>query len=200
MPAVRQSHHHHMHVTPTCVHTITHACHSPQHIITCLSHAVQVGPAGSVLGVVAYFFVFLMFESRLLLQPWKEYLKLVGVCMFLFLLGLIPYVDNFAHLGGFVYGFLISGVLVPHGPYKEVWRLTNQDVHKDKFFLVVKRVLIVVGLVGCALLFTLFFVLLYEVQTTWIGLSFLTCTPFTSTLCVDQQTFIRDRNQPNPII
>ncbi len=156
----------------------------------------QVGPAGSALGVVAYFFVFLIFESPLLVEPWKELLKLLGVCLLLFLLGFFPFIDNYAHIGGFFFGFLISGILVPYGNFKEVWKLTD---HKNgerytKVFWTVKLVMVLGGLVGLALLFTLFFILFYVVQNTWVGFSYLTCIPFTSTLCVDQQVFIRDRD------
>lgn len=158
--------------------------------------SLQVGPAGSVAGVIAYFFVFLIFESPLLKQPWKEALKLAGVSAALFLLGLIPYVDNYAHIGGFVFGFFISGILVPYGNFKEVRKLTNKSDGKDidRIFLTVKVVMIFVGLVAVLGLFALFLVLLYVVQDTWVGFSYLTCIPFTSTLCIDQQVVIRDRD------
>lgn len=154
-----------------------------------------MGPAGSILGVVAYFFVFLIFESPLLLQPHWELLKLIGVCAFLFLLGLIPYVDNYAHIGGFVFGFLISGVLVPYGSFKEVWKLTNQKKNDFKKYRIVKLTMILVGLPAILLLYALFLVLLYEVQSTWVGFSYLTCVPFTSSLCIDQQVLIRNRDE-----
>lgn len=162
----------------------------------CVLHA-QVGPAGSILGVVAYFFVFLVFESPLLVKPWQEALKLLAVCVFLFLLGLLPFIDNYAHIGGFVFGFLISGILVPYGNFKEVWKLVDHrnDESYSKKYLVVKWVMVVGGLVALSLLFTLFFILFYVVQSTWVGFSYLTCIPFTSTLCVDQQVLIRDRDQ-----
>lgn len=141
--------------------------------------------------------MFLIFESPLLVQWWKELLKLVGVCVVLFLLGFFPFIDNYAHIGGFIFGFLISGILVPYGDFKEVWKLTD---HKNGeryaiVFLNVKIAMVVGGLVGLALLFTLFFILFYVVQSTWVGFSFLTCIPFTSTLCVDQQVLIRDRDE-----
>ena len=154
---------------------------------------VQVGPAGSILGVVAYFFVFLIFERRLLKKPWIEFLKLGGVVLFFFVLGLIPYVDQFAHIGGFVFGFLISGILVPYGRYKEAWRLAGEDESKDRKYLIAKWVMVGAGLPAVLLLYVLFFVLLYVVQTTWVGFSFLTCIPFTNSLCVDQQVVLRDR-------
>ena len=141
--------------------------------------------------------MFLIFESPLLVHPGIEALKLASVSLGLFLLGLIPYVDNYAHIGGFVFGFLISGILVPYGNYKEVQRLSNKEESKkniDRIFLTVKLVMIFGGLVAVLGLYVLFFVLLYVVQDTWVGFSYLTCIPFTSTLCVDQQVVLRDRD------
>ena len=176
-------------------------CPSPSHytVLTgCLFAHVQVGPAGSILGVVAYFFVFLIFEIPLLEEPWKELLKLLGVCLGLFLLGFFPFIDNYAHIGGFLFGFLISGILVPYGDFKEVWILTDHKDGKKQFMVykTVKLVMVIGGLVGLVLLYTLFFILFYVVQDTWVGFSFLTCIPFTSTLCIDQQVLIRDRSEP----
>jgi len=154
-----------------------------------------VGPAGSILGIISYFFIFLIFESRLLDHPWVEFLKLLGVVVVFLLMGLLPFIDNMAHLGGFVFGFLVSGVLVPFKQYQEFWRITNENPKTSEFFFYVKVSLIVGGVVGVVCLFVLFFVLLYVVQSTWVGFSFLTCVPFTSTLCLDQQEFIRNRTQ-----
>lgn len=161
-----------------------------------------MGPAGSIAGVIAYFFVFLIFESPLLVHPCLEALKLLGLSVCLFLLGLIPYVDNYAHIGGFVFGFFISGILVPYGNYKEVRKLTRKTEGRnvDAMFLTVKLVMIFGGVVAVLGLYALFLVLLYVVQTTWGGFSFLTCIPFTSTLCVDQRVVIRDRDSDMLII
>ena len=155
---------------------------------------LQVGPAGSILGIVAYFFVFLIFESPLLRRPWIEALKLVGVSALLLVLGLIPYVDNWAHIGGFVFGFIISGILVPYGDFKEMWKLTEQKEEDFKVYFVIKLVMIFVGIPALLLLYTLFFLLLYVLQSAPAGFSFLTCVPFTDTLCIDQQVLIRDRD------
>ncbi len=144
---------------------------------------------------MSYFFVFLIFESRILKHPIREFLKLLGVIGAFLLMGFLPFIDNIAHLGGFLFGFLISGVLIPFIPYKQYWSITKEDPKKNELFFYVKIGLIFVGLCGLVLLFVLFFVLLYVVQDTWIGFSYLTCIPFTSTLCVDQQQFIRNRTR-----
>ncbi len=45
--------------------------------------------------------------------PEMAILKMVGVTAVLFLAGLLPWVDNYAHLFGFVFGFLLSYGLLP---------------------------------------------------------------------------------------
>ena len=45
--------------------------------------------------------------------PEMALLKMVGVTAVLFLAGLLPWVDNYAHLFGFIFGFLLSYALLP---------------------------------------------------------------------------------------
>ena len=41
-------------------------------------------------------------------------LKLAVIAIFLFLFGLLPWVDNYAHLFGFISGILLSFALLPY--------------------------------------------------------------------------------------
>lgn len=162
-----------------------------------------MGPASSILGIVAYMFVFLIFESRFLEKPWIEFLKLLGVTVGFFLIGLFPFIDNFAHIGGFVFGFLLSGIIVPYGNYKKVWDeldLDKGDNKKFNTFYIIKLAMVIGGIPVVLLLFVLFFMLFYVVQDTWEGFSYLTCIPFTSTICTDMRTVVRDRDPSMPII
>ena len=173
-----------MHTSGTCIH-IPHT---------------QVGPAASILGIVAYFFIFLIFESRFLVRPWVEFLKLVGVVIVLFLLGLLPFIDNLAHIGGFVFGLFISGVIIPYGPYRKLQEehtIEKETTGKDKkdVFLIIKIVLVLVGIPVVLGLFVLFFLLFYLVQDTWIGFGYLSCIPFTSTICNDVRPILRSREE-----
>ena len=152
-----------------------------------------MGPAASILGIWAYVFVFWIFEKHLLERPYCELLKLLAVAGALFLIGFLPFIDNFAHIGGFVFGFLLSGIIIPYGNYKKAWHKIDQDP-KNKNYDIIKYVLLGGGIVGSLLLATLFFVLFYAVQDTWSGFSYLTCIPFTSTLCIDMRAFLRNRN------
>ena len=172
----------------------------PSHLHTHTHTHTQVGPAASILGIVAYFFIFLIFESRFLVKPWLEFLKLVGVVIVLFLLGLLPFIDNLAHIGGFVFGLFTSGVIIPYGPYRKLQEehaIEKETTGKDKkdVFLIIKIVLVIVGIPVVLALFLLFFLLFYLVQRSWEGFGYLSCIPFTSTICNDVRPILRSRNE-----
>ena len=154
---------------------------------------IQVGPAASILGIWAYVFVFWIFEKHLLERPYIELLKLLAIAFVLLLIGFLPYVDNFAHIGGFVFGFLLSGIIIPYGNYKAAWHKIDQDPKSNRYDKI-KCFLLVTGIIGSVSLVSLFFVLFYALQDTWSGFSFITCIPFTDTLCIDMQSFLRNRN------
>ena len=45
--------------------------------------------------------------------PEMAVLKLVGVMAVFFLFGLLPWIDNYAHMFGFIFGFLVSYAIMP---------------------------------------------------------------------------------------
>ena len=150
-------------------------------------------------------FVFLIFESRLLVHPWVEFIKLGLVVMFLLILGLFPFIDNFAHIGGFVFGFILSGILVPYHsldnlgvkPKKKKtgkWPKLSKWTSEHDVYRIVKWVMVIAGIPAVLLLFVLFFVLFYVVQDTWDGFRFVNCIPFTDTICQDLSGNIRTRD------
>ena len=122
-----------------------------------------------------------MFERHLLYRPYIELLKLFAILVVLLLIGFLPYIDNFAHIGGFVFGFLLSGIIIPYGNYKRAWHKIDQEPDDNRYDIT-KKVLLVVGIVGSLFLGALFLVLFYVVEDT------------SSTLCIDMQAFLRNRN------
>jgi hypothetical protein len=53
-------------------------------------------------------------------NPWKEFIILILTILFSFALGLLPYIDNFAHVGGFLIG-LVSGLWFMPNIYYGKW-------------------------------------------------------------------------------
>lgn len=55
----------------------------------------------------------------MLRHPHHALFKLIGITLVLFLFGLLPWIDNFAHLFGFAFGFLLSFALLPFVSFGE---------------------------------------------------------------------------------
>uniref|UniRef100_A0A3Q3MP30 Inactive rhomboid protein n=1 Tax=Labrus bergylta TaxID=56723 RepID=A0A3Q3MP30_9LABR len=79
-----------------------------------LPYRAEVGPAGSQFGLLACLFVELFQGWQILEKPWKAFLKLLGIVLFLFTCGLLPWIDNIAHIFGFLSGLLLSFAFLPY--------------------------------------------------------------------------------------
>lgn len=73
----------------------------------------EVGPGASIFGTIAFIIVYIIFDWHLLKSPLLEILKMVIILVLALLMGImLPFLDNYAHLGGFVFGFFLSGIFV----------------------------------------------------------------------------------------
>lgn len=148
----------------------------------------QVGPAGALYGLLGVQLVELLQSWRLINQPWLELVKLlINIIVLLgkieyghhmshlpctVALGLLPYIDNFANIGGFIFGILSSFILVPFISIGKWDRLT-------------KLCLISIALPTLIILFFICFVIFYNVQDSdfcsWC--KYLNCIPITDDFC-----------------
>ncbi|KAM9314373.1 inactive rhomboid protein 2-like isoform 2-T2 [Pholidichthys leucotaenia] len=135
-----------------------------------LPYRAEVGPAGSQFGLLACLFVELFQGWQMLEKPWKAFLKLLGIVIFLFLCGLLPWIDNIAHIFGFLSGLLLSFAFLPYVTFGTF----------DKYR---KRILIVVSILAYIGLFASLIVWFYIHPINWHWLEHLTCLPFTSKFC-----------------
>uniref|UniRef100_A0A4W5R991 Inactive rhomboid protein n=1 Tax=Hucho hucho TaxID=62062 RepID=A0A4W5R991_9TELE len=135
-----------------------------------LPYRAEVGPAGCQFGLLACLFVELIQGWQMLEKPWKAFLKLVGIVFFLFLCGLLPWIDNIAHIFGFLSGLLLSFAFLPY--------VTFGDFDKYR-----KRVLILLSLLVYLGLLSSLVVWFYIYPINWHWLEHLTCLPFTSKFC-----------------
>nr|XP_057926187.1 LOW QUALITY PROTEIN: inactive rhomboid protein 2-like [Doryrhamphus excisus] len=135
-----------------------------------LPYRAEVGPAGSQFGLLACLFVELFQGWQMLENPRKAFLKLVGIVFFLFLCGLLPWIDNIAHIFGFLSGLLLSFAFLPYVTFGTF----------DKYR---KRALIVMSLLAYVGLFSSLIVWFYIHPINWHWLEHLTCLPFTSKFC-----------------
>uniref|UniRef100_A0A915HWJ6 Peptidase S54 rhomboid domain-containing protein n=1 Tax=Romanomermis culicivorax TaxID=13658 RepID=A0A915HWJ6_ROMCU len=131
----------------------------------------EVGPAGSQFGLLAGLLVDAIYSRHMIVEPWKAISQLLGVLFFLFILGLLPWVDNWAHAFGFLSGLLLSLALFPYIQFKE------NDFRK-------RLVIIVVCLCSIIGLFVTLLVLFYF-KPLWKcnSCTYFNCIPFTEHLC-----------------
>lgn len=135
-----------------------------------LPYRAEVGPAGSQFGLLACLFVELFQGWQILEKPWKAFLKLLGIVLFLFMCGLLPWIDNIAHIFGFLSGMLLSFAFLPYITFGTF----------DKYR---KRILIGFSLVAYIGLFSSLIVWFYIHPINWHWLEHLTCLPFTNKFC-----------------
>ncbi|XP_061612569.1 inactive rhomboid protein 1 isoform X2 [Phyllopteryx taeniolatus] len=135
-----------------------------------LPYRAEVGPAGSQFGILACLFVELFQSWQILERPWRAFGKLLGISGFFFSFGLLPWIDNFAHICGFVSGFFLSFAFLPYISFG------RSDMYRKRvqicvFLLVFTALLSSLGI--------LFYV--YPVKCDWC--EYLTCIPITDKLC-----------------
>ncbi|KAF5921016.1 hypothetical protein HPG69_005594 [Diceros bicornis minor] len=133
-------------------------------------HAGQVGPAGSQFGILACLFVELFQSWQILARPWRAFFKLLAVVLFLFAFGLLPWIDNFAHISGFVSGLFLSFAFLPYISFGRF------DLYRKRCQIIVFQLVFLGLLAGLVVLFYF-----YPVRCEWC--EFLTCIPFTDKFC-----------------
>ncbi|XP_040291450.1 inactive rhomboid protein 2 isoform X2 [Bufo bufo] len=135
-----------------------------------LPYRAEVGPAGSQFGLLACLFVELFQSWQILAKPCKALFKLFGIVLFLFLFGLLPWIDNIAHIFGFISGLLLSFAFLPYITFGTA----------DKYR---KRVMIIVSMMVFIGLFASLVIWLYVHPINWPWIEYLTCIPFTNKFC-----------------
>ncbi|XP_059976547.1 inactive rhomboid protein 1 isoform X3 [Mesoplodon densirostris] len=135
-----------------------------------LPYRAEVGPAGSQFGILACLFVELFQSWQVLARPWRAFFKLLAVVLFLFTFGLLPWIDNFAHISGFVSGLFLSFAFLPYISFGKF------DLYRKRCQIIIFQVVFLGLLAGLVVLFYF-----YPVRCEWC--EFLTCIPFTDKFC-----------------
>ncbi|KAK9885142.1 hypothetical protein WA026_010653 [Henosepilachna vigintioctopunctata] len=137
-------------------------------------YRADVGPAGSQFGLLACLIVEVLNAWPMLKHPKRALSKLLCITFVLFLVGLLPWVDNYAHLFGFVFGFLLSYALLPF--------ISFGSYDRQK-----KIILIWICLLSAGVLF-IFLLLLFYVTPVYNCkiCSYFNCLPLTRDFCASQ--------------
>jgi len=134
------------------------------------------------MGIMAGVLVYVIWEWKDFCRPLKELSKVLFIIAFFLFLGMFPYVDNFAHLGGLIAGFLLGVIFAPYYPiYDET--LSKEYKKIDN----IKLKLIAISAPTFVVIYSIFFILFYEVQPNCYICQYFTCIPFTDTICQDRR-------------
>ncbi len=73
-----------------------------------------MGASGAVYGFLGCMLVDLLQSWQILPDRWRQLFWLVLQIVAFMLLGTMPYIDNWAHVGGLIFGILASIVFLPY--------------------------------------------------------------------------------------
>ncbi|KAJ3110283.1 hypothetical protein HDU96_006743, partial [Phlyctochytrium bullatum] len=79
----------------------------------------SVGCSGALFGLMACLVIDLFQNWKVIHRPWWELAKLTFTILLSFLIGMLPYIDNFAHIGGFFCGILTGLIFMPTVHYSK---------------------------------------------------------------------------------
>jgi len=148
-------------------------------------HRAESGPSGSHFGLLAALFVEVVNAWPLLKHPGRAIAKLSLIMLALMILGLLPWVDNYAHTFGFIGGLLLSFALFPY---------VNFDSSAESVYPVQCHILrgaSVAVFIGLLVTMQLVFYLLPDFQCE-VCKRF-SCLPLTPTFCSGQNIDFKTR-------
>ena len=146
----------------------------------------QTGPAGAHFGILACICIDILYN---ILHNWQNDMSYKNkglksnlmiysaVLILLFVLGLLPWLDNWAHIFGFISGALLSLILIKELQFEE------KGLNKLR--------VIVVSLLLFVLMFVVLMILFYVVPLTegsW--LQYINCAPLGGTFCQNMDVSI----------
>jgi len=142
-------------------------------------YRAEVGPAGAHFGLLATCMVEVIHQWPTLKYPEMAILKLVGITAVFFLAGLLPWVDNYAHLFGFIFGFLLSYALLPFVTFGVY------DRRRKTILVWICLASVVFLFIGLLLLF--YVTPIHDCEVC----KYFNCIPITKDFCADQNINLR---------
>lgn len=120
---------------------------------TFVPYMPEVGPAGSLGGVLGALIIDVLYNWKFLENPRKALLVHIFIAVVLFLTGFLPYIDNWAQVFGFLFGCLLAAALIPYINFGS--NVTGRQARQYRLMIVIGALLVTVLLF--AILFTLFY-------------------------------------------
>ncbi|CAG8603753.1 34217_t:CDS:2, partial [Racocetra persica] len=85
----------------------------------------SMGASGSLFGIIGVLLVEVLQNWKFIPHPCWELTKLLLMIIFSFLLGLLPGLDNFSHIGGFLMGLITGLALNPTYNFSKIHKYAN---------------------------------------------------------------------------
>ncbi|KAI8388055.1 rhomboid family-domain-containing protein [Radiomyces spectabilis] len=79
-------------------------------------NTASMGCSGALFGLIGYMFIDVIVNWRIIPNPMRELVKLLLATIISLVLGLLPGLDNFAHIGGFAVGIVMGMLVAPMRP------------------------------------------------------------------------------------
>lgn len=140
-------------------------------LLTKIFFLVKVGPSGALFGIIACLLVELVQNWQIIMSPIESVAKLLVITLVLLLVGCFPWVDNFAHLGGLMFGTLLGFAFLPYITFGK-WDRRRKII----------QIVVSLGLT-VAIFVSLCIVFFVDQETTCSGCHYLNCIPFTDDFC-----------------
>jgi len=88
----------------------------------------SVGCSGSLYGLIACLLLDLILNWKLLIKPVRELMKMLVIVIISLAVGFLPFVDNFAHVGGFFTGLVTGLIFLPSIKFNMKDRIIKKTV------------------------------------------------------------------------
>ncbi|KAL9954611.1 hypothetical protein ACROYT_G042175 [Oculina patagonica] len=145
----------------------------------------QAGASGALFGLIGLLIIKLLQLRHEVKRPCVEVLILLGVVLVSFALGTLPYIGNFVHIGGFLFGLLASLVFLPR---------TNFRCHSLALYSAFKAIACTVLMSVIVITSVAFFFVKNSRFCSWC--QYIDCVPYTEHFCpsIDDDGFLNDGN------
>lgn len=127
-----------------------------------------MGCSGALFGLIGYTVVELIVQWKEIRNPGREFMKLLFVIIISLVLGLLPGLDNFAHIGGLIMGLLLGVLLSPN-------RLTAS--RRAIIFTWIARIAALVVIIVLYVVFLRIFYTSTDLSTICPNCKYLSCLP-----------------------
>ncbi|XP_064641553.1 inactive rhomboid protein 1-like [Lineus longissimus] len=144
-----------------------------------LPYQVEAGPAGSQFGILACLFGEYIQNWGRFKKPWIGMLKMLAGVLLLFIIGLLPWIDNYAHLFGMLFGLLLSFIFLPYITFGK----------RDKRRRIITLVVCSISVVALFVMLILLFYVTPIYQCPYC--KYFNCVPITPKFCDSMDVDIR---------